>query len=105
MPAKDIAMLNPETAERLAKILGMLGSDHAGERSAASLAAHRLLKEATLNLARRHRRPLRLLRVIKNSIVAFYRKRLAKNGSFCLGSTRPPQFPGSGLRQVNAELA
>ena len=41
-------MLNPETAERLAKILGMLGSDHAGERSAAGLAAHRLLREQRL---------------------------------------------------------
>lgn len=29
---------------RLARILGMLGSDHAGERASAALAAHRLLK-------------------------------------------------------------
>jgi hypothetical protein len=34
---------NPER-ERLAKLLGMLGSDHAGERDAAGLAAHRLVK-------------------------------------------------------------
>jgi hypothetical protein len=31
---------------RLAKILGMLGSAHAGERDAAFLAAERILKEA-----------------------------------------------------------
>lgn len=41
-------MLSSETADRLAKILGMLGSDHAGERSAAGLAAHRLLQEHRL---------------------------------------------------------
>jgi len=33
---------------RLAKILGMLGSAHAGERDAAFLAAERVLKEAGL---------------------------------------------------------
>jgi hypothetical protein len=31
---------------RLAKLLGMLGSDHAGERDAAGLAAHRLITRA-----------------------------------------------------------
>ena len=31
---------------RLAKLLGMLGSDHAGERDAAGLAAHRLVTMA-----------------------------------------------------------
>ena len=30
---------------KLAKLLGMLGSDHAGERDAAGLAAHRLLEQ------------------------------------------------------------
>ena len=34
---------NPDR-ERLAKLLGMLGSDHQGERDAAGLAAHRLVK-------------------------------------------------------------
>jgi hypothetical protein len=41
-------MLNQNNAERLCKILGMLGSDHAGERAAAGLAAHRLLSEHRL---------------------------------------------------------
>jgi hypothetical protein len=41
-------MLNQNNAERLAKILGMLGSDHAGERAAAGLAAHRLLSDLSL---------------------------------------------------------
>lgn len=31
---------------KLAKLLGMLGSDHAGERDAAALAAHRLVQQA-----------------------------------------------------------
>lgn len=31
---------------RLARILGMLGSDHAGERASAALAAHRLIRRA-----------------------------------------------------------
>jgi hypothetical protein len=31
---------------RLARILGMLGSEHAGERASAALAAHRLVKAA-----------------------------------------------------------
>jgi hypothetical protein len=33
---------------KLAKLLGMLGSDHAGERDAAALAAHRLVTAAGL---------------------------------------------------------
>ena len=33
---------------RLVKVLGMLGSDHAGERAAAALQASRILKEAGL---------------------------------------------------------
>jgi hypothetical protein len=41
-------MLSQNNAERLAKILGMCGSDHAGERAAAALAAHRLV--ADLNI-------------------------------------------------------
>lgn len=39
-----IALSLPER-ERLAKLLAMLGSSHAGERDAAGLAAHRLLNE------------------------------------------------------------
>ena len=31
---------------KLAKLLGLLGSDHRGERDAAGLAAHRLVKQA-----------------------------------------------------------
>ena len=33
---------------KLAKLLGMLGSDHPGERDAAALAAHRLVTQAGL---------------------------------------------------------
>lgn len=40
LPAPDRA--------KLAKLLGMLGSDHAGERDAAGLAAHRLLQRRGL---------------------------------------------------------
>jgi hypothetical protein len=36
--------LDPRLADRLAKLLGMLGSDHAGERAAAGLKASELLK-------------------------------------------------------------
>lgn len=39
---------NKQVRLRLAKILGMLGSAHAGERDAAFLAAERILKEAGL---------------------------------------------------------
>ena len=39
----------PITARtRLAKLLGMLGSDHTGERDAAALAAHRLVQQSGL---------------------------------------------------------
>jgi hypothetical protein len=41
-------MLNQNSAQRLCKILGMLGSTHAGERAAAGLAAHRLLRDLNL---------------------------------------------------------
>ena len=34
---------------KLAKLLGMLGSDHAGERDAAALAAHQLVTQAGLS--------------------------------------------------------
>jgi hypothetical protein len=34
--------------QRLAKLLGLLGSDHAGERDAAGLAAHRLIRDRGL---------------------------------------------------------
>lgn len=34
--------------KRLVRVLGMLGSDHAGERDAAALVATRMLKEAGL---------------------------------------------------------
>ena len=40
--------LTPEIAERLAKLLGMLGSDHAGERAAAALKADELVKREGL---------------------------------------------------------
>jgi hypothetical protein len=38
-----IAALSPAQREKLAKLLGMLGSNHSGERDAAGLAAHRLV--------------------------------------------------------------
>ena len=42
------AELPPPDRAKLAKLLGMLGSDHAGERDAAGLAAHRLLQRRGL---------------------------------------------------------
>jgi hypothetical protein len=43
----NAVLTNPDR-ERLAKLLGMLGSDHPGERDAAGLAAHRLVKASGL---------------------------------------------------------
>jgi hypothetical protein len=40
--------LSPPDRERLAKLLGMLGSEHQGERDAAGLAAHRLVTASGL---------------------------------------------------------
>jgi hypothetical protein len=37
------ALLDPASADRLAKILGLLGSEHCGERDAAAQAAHKLI--------------------------------------------------------------
>ena len=42
------ALLDPGIAERLAKLCGMFGSDHIGERSAAAQMADRLVKESGL---------------------------------------------------------
>ncbi len=39
------AALPAPARQRLVKLLGMLGSNHAGERDAAGLAAHRLLQQ------------------------------------------------------------
>jgi hypothetical protein len=36
--------LDPQTLDRLAKLLGMLGSVHAGERAVAGLKAHELVR-------------------------------------------------------------
>lgn len=41
--------LAPDVAERLAKLLGMLGSDQPGERAAAALKADELLKREGLS--------------------------------------------------------
>ena len=41
-------VLSQRDATRLAKLLGLLGSAHAGERDAAGLAAHRLLRDRGL---------------------------------------------------------
>jgi hypothetical protein len=39
------ALLGPRTADRLAKLCGMFGSDHDGERAAAAQMADRLVKQ------------------------------------------------------------
>jgi hypothetical protein len=38
--------LSPDQRQKLAKLLGMLGSSHSGERDAAGLAAHRMVSGA-----------------------------------------------------------
>jgi hypothetical protein len=45
------ATLHPQAADRLSKILGLLGSDHAGERDAAARAAHKLVRGLGLTWA------------------------------------------------------
>lgn len=40
--------LSPTDRQRLVKLLGLLGSDYAGERDAAGLAAHRLIRDRGL---------------------------------------------------------
>jgi hypothetical protein len=45
------ATLSAASRTRLAKLLGMLGSDHSGERDSAGLAAHRLVQQAGLTWA------------------------------------------------------
>jgi hypothetical protein len=42
------ALLNPRAAEHIVKLLGMLGSDHAGERAAAGLKAHQFITQLGL---------------------------------------------------------
>jgi hypothetical protein len=42
----EVQQLSSSDRTRLARILGMLGSDHVGERAAAGLAAHRLVQRA-----------------------------------------------------------
>jgi hypothetical protein len=52
LPSDSAAMsrvLAPTDRQRLAKLLGMLGSDYAGERDAAGLAAHRFIRERDLS--------------------------------------------------------
>src|SRR5262249_51995721 len=43
--------LDPRSTERLTKLLGMLGSDHAGERAAAGSKANALVREHGLTWA------------------------------------------------------
>jgi hypothetical protein len=43
-----IPNLHPKVAERLAKLCGLLGSEHEGERAAAALKADRLVRECGL---------------------------------------------------------
>jgi hypothetical protein len=43
-----MATINPQAADRLAKICGMLGSDHEGERAAAGAKAHELIRSLGL---------------------------------------------------------
>jgi hypothetical protein len=47
-----MSALQPPDRARLAKLLGPLGSNHAGERDAAGLAAHRLLRQLGLTWER-----------------------------------------------------
>jgi hypothetical protein len=42
------AQLDPAAADKLTKILGLLGSDHPGERDAAAQAANKLVRERGL---------------------------------------------------------
>jgi hypothetical protein len=42
------ARFDPQSATRLIKLLGMCGSDHAGERSVAALKANQLVRECGL---------------------------------------------------------
>ena len=44
-------ILHPPQRDRLVKLCGLLGSDHAGERDAAAVLASRLLREANLTWA------------------------------------------------------
>lgn len=44
-----MSALDPRDADKLVKLLGMLGSDHAGERAAAGLKAHSLIAGAGLD--------------------------------------------------------
>ena len=44
-PGAEVA---PDVRGKLAKLLGMLGSDHAGERDNAAVAAHRLIRQHNL---------------------------------------------------------
>ena len=46
--ARAVSALADADRTRLAQMLGLLGSDHAGERDAAGLAAHRLVRERDL---------------------------------------------------------
>ena len=46
-----MATLNPQAANRLSKILGLLGSEHSGERDAAAQAAHKIVRGAGLTWA------------------------------------------------------
>jgi hypothetical protein len=48
---KEAEMLNQNNAERLCKILGMLGSDHPGERDTAARMASRMLSDLSLTWA------------------------------------------------------
>ena len=48
MSAAAAIALPAKAREKLAKLLGLLGSDHPGERDAAGLAAHRLLQQHKL---------------------------------------------------------
>ena len=41
-------LLDPRTADRLAKIAGLFGSEHAGERAEAAAKAHKLVRELGL---------------------------------------------------------
>jgi hypothetical protein len=51
MVAPMTALLDPRTADKLARICGMFGSDHDGERAAAAQMADKLVKQQGLRWA------------------------------------------------------
>jgi hypothetical protein len=62
------ALLDPRTADKLAKLCGLFGSDHDGERSTAAKKADRLVKECGLTWSEVIAQPLTSPRSIEEEI-------------------------------------